>query len=145
SNVNAGDFLIVTGTAARPSATLTISDSAGDTFTPAIGPLSDPNQAVTGHVWCIVNAKGGPATVTITPSTPDALEIHVSEWSGISKTSPLDQTASATGKGTLVSSGARTPTANNELIFGYSFVGQNASAGTGFTQLTLVNGDMTEY
>jgi fibronectin type 3 domain-containing protein len=145
SNVTAGDFLIVTGTAARPSASLTISDSAGDTFTPALGPVSDPNQQDTAYVWYAVNAKGGPDTVTITPSTPDALELHVSEWSGVSKTSPLDQTASATGNGTVVSSGARTPTANNELIFGYAFVGQNASAGAGFTQLTLVNGDMTEY
>jgi fibronectin type 3 domain-containing protein len=146
SAVTAGDFLIVTGTAARPSSTLTISDSAGDVFVPAIGPVTDPNQDVTAYVWYVVNAKGGADTVTITPNNgADALEIHVSEWSGISSTSPVDQTSSATGRGTAISSGSKTTTQNGELIFGYTFPNQNSTAGAGFTGLSLINGDLDEY
>jgi hypothetical protein len=146
ANVTAGDFLIITGTAARPRTTITISDTAGNTFVPAISGVSDPAQDVTAYIWYVVNAKGGADTVTLTPNGfGDALEIHVSEWVGISQVSPLDQTASATGIGTLASSGAKTTTSNGELIFGYTFLNQNATAGAGFTGLSLINGDLDEY
>src|SRR6185503_18526020 len=56
-----------------------------------------------------------------------------------------DQTAVASGFGTAASSGSRTPTANGELIFGYTFIGNSATQGAGFTPLTLVNGDLDEY
>jgi hypothetical protein len=73
------------------------------------------------------------------------LEIHVSEWSGLATASPVDQTASATGTGTSASSGPKTTTANGELIFGYGWVLNTASAGAGFTPISLVNGDLDEY
>jgi hypothetical protein len=60
----AGDFLIVTGTAARPRSTLTISDTAGDAFVSALDPVSDPSQDVTAYIWYVANAKGVPNTVT---------------------------------------------------------------------------------
>jgi hypothetical protein len=146
SSVTAGDFLIVTGTAARPSSTITITDTAGNTFVPALGPVTDPVQNVTAYIWYVTNAKGGPDTITITPDGgPDALETHISEWSGINKISPVDQTSWATGNGTLISSGAKTTTQNGELIFGYTFPNQNASADSGFTPLSYVNGDLDEY
>jgi fibronectin type 3 domain-containing protein len=145
SNVAAGDFLVITGTAARPSQAITITDSAGNTFVPALGPVTDPAQDVTAYVWYVASARGGPDTVTLTPNVADALEIHVSEWSGVSPTSPLDQTSFATGNGSQISSGAKTTTQNGELIFGYTFPNQNASAGAGFTGLSLVNGDLDEY
>jgi hypothetical protein len=145
SNVTAGDTLIVTGTASRPRSTITISDSAGDTFVPVIGPVSDPNQDVTAYIWIVTNAKGGPDTATLTPNGADALEIHVSEWAGISQVSPVDQTASATGNGSQISSGAKTTTQNGELILGYAFANGNSTAGAGFTGLSLINGDLDEY
>jgi hypothetical protein len=146
SNVTAGDTLIITGTASRPRSTITISDSAGNTFVPVMGPVSDPAQDVTAYIWVATNAKGGPDTVTLTPDGgADALEIHVSEWSGISQVSPADQTAFATGNGSQISSGTVTTTQNGELIYGYTFPNQNASAGAGFTGLSLINGDLDEY
>jgi lipopolysaccharide export system protein LptA len=142
----AGDFLIVTGAAARPRSPLTISDTAGDTFVSALGPVSDPSQDVTTYIWYAANAKGGANTVTITPTGgADALELHVSEWSGINNAAPLDQTSSATGSGTAISSGAQTTTQNGELIYGYTFPNGNSSPGSGFTGLTLVDGDWDEY
>src|SRR6202008_5011794 len=34
---------------------------------------------------------------------------------------------------------------NGELIFGYTFLFNTATAGTGFTPMSLVNGDLDEY
>lgn len=140
----AGDFLIVTGTAARPAGTLTISDTLGNVYVPAVGPLSDAAQEVNIYVWYVANSKGGPNTVTVTPTAARALEIHVSEWSGILGASPVDQTAFAVGSGTLAATPA-VSTAAGELVFGYTFIGNNASPGSGFTPLSLVNGDLDEY
>jgi uncharacterized repeat protein (TIGR01451 family) len=140
-----GDFLIVTGSAARPASTLTISDTLGNRYVPAIGPVTDTTQNVTIYLWYVPVCKGGANTVTITPSTTAALEMHVSEWSGLAAVSPVDRTASATGTGTTVSSGPRATTANGELVFGYGWVLNTASAGAGFTPITRVNGDLTEY
>src|SRR5262249_13332186 len=76
--VTAGDFLIVTGTAARPRHAITISDTAGNTYTPAISAVIDPAQDVTAYIWYVVNANGGPTTVTLTPvGGADAMEIHL--------------------------------------------------------------------
>jgi hypothetical protein len=141
-----GNLLIVTGTAARPAQSISISDSAGNVYLPAIGPISDPAQEVTAYVWYVPNAVGGPNTVTLTQGGfGAAMEIHISEWSGVDKVSPLDQTSFARGTGTLASSGAITPSMNGELIFGYGFVNQDASSGAGFTPLSFVNGDLDEY
>ncbi|MCU1270103.1 MAG: repeat/fibronectin type domain protein [Acidobacteriaceae bacterium] len=145
SNNTAGNFLIVAGTAARPGSTLTITDTLGNTYIPAIGPVTDSNQKVTAYIWYVPNCKGGANTVTLTPSTADALEIHVTEWSGIAISSSLDQTASAAGTGTAASSGSMTTTLNGELIFGYTFLLNTAVAGNGFTGISLVNGDLDEY
>jgi hypothetical protein len=145
SNNTAGNFLIVTGTAARPAGALSISDTLGNTYTPAMGPVTDANQNVTAYIWYVPSCKGGANTVTLTPATAAALEIHISEWTGLATPSPVDQTASATGTGTAVSSGAATTTVTGELIFGYTFLYNTATAGAGFTPLSLVNGDLDEY
>ncbi len=145
TNNTAGNFVIVTGTAARPAGTLIISDTAGNTYAPAMNSVTDSVQDVTAYIWYVPSCKGGANTVTLTPATPAALEIHVSEWSGLATTSPVDQTASATGSGTTASSGAAITTLNGELIFGYTFLFNTATAGTGFTPISLVNGDLDEY
>ena len=145
SSNTAGNFLIVVGTAARPNGTIAISDTAGNTYIPAIGPVTDSAQDVTAYIWYVPSAMGGANTVTLTPTSPRALEIHISEWSGLSTISPLDQTASATGVGTNASSGFKTPAVDGELIFGYTFLFSTATAGTGFTSLSLVDGDLDEY
>ena len=113
---------MVTGTAARPHGTITISDTAGNTYLPAIAPVTDLNQDVTAYIWYVPSCRGGANKVTLTPSTPDAMEIHISEFSGIAPTSPVDQVASAAGTGPTASSGASTTTINGELVFGYTFL-----------------------
>jgi PKD repeat protein len=140
-----GNFLLVSASVARPARTLSIADSAGDTFAQAFGPINDPAQDVNLYVWYVQTARGGPNTVTITPPASSALEIHISEWSGMPANVVADQSGSATGIGTAVSSLAATTTANGELVFGYAWVANVASPGTGFTGLSLINGDLDEY
>jgi uncharacterized repeat protein (TIGR01451 family) len=145
SNNTGGNFLIVTGTAARPASNVSVSDSLGNSYSVAIGPVTDTTQNVTLYIWYVPACKGGANTVTIVPSGTAALEIHVSEWSGLATTSPLDVTSFATGTGTSVSSGSKTTTSNGELIFGYGWVLNTATPGSGFTAMSLVNGDLDEY
>ena len=56
-------------------------------------------------------AAGNGATPT---GGNDALEIHVSEWTGINQVTPLDQTSVAAGNGTQISSGSQTTTESSE-------------------------------
>jgi hypothetical protein len=111
----------------------------------ALGPVTDTTQNVTLYIWYVPICKGGANTVTIVPSGTAALEIHVSEWTGLATANPVDVTSFATGTGTNVSSGAKTTTSNGELIFGYGWVFNTATAGSGFTPMSLVNGDLDEY
>ena len=145
TNNTTGNFLIVTGTAARPARNISVSDTLGNTYSLALGPVTDIAQDVTLYIWYVPACKGGTNTVTIVPAGTSALEIHVSEWSGLANTNPVDVTAFATGTGVAVSSGAKTTTSSGDLVFGYGWVFNTASPGTGFTPLSLINGDLDEY
>ena len=72
-----GDFLIVTGSAARPASTLSVSDTLGNSYTPAMGPATDGAQDVTIYVWYVPMCKGGANTVTIVPAATAALATAV--------------------------------------------------------------------
>ena len=141
----AGNFLIVEATIARPSGTLTVSDTLGNTYIAAGVPITDPAQSVTSYLWYVPVCRSGSNTVTVVPTVPGAQEIHISEWSGLATISPVDVSASATGTGVSASSGSATTTSAGDLIYGYTFLYNTAAAGTGFTGLTLVNGDLDEY
>jgi hypothetical protein len=117
----------------------------GNSYSVAVGPVTDTAQDVTLYVWYVPACKGGANTVTIVASGTAALEIHVSEWSGVATNNPLDVTSFATGTGSSVSTGPQTTSSNGELIFGYGWVFNTAAAGTGFTSISLVNGDLDEY
>jgi hypothetical protein len=148
---NAGDFLIVTVTAVRPASMVTLTDTVGDTFinaNPAVYPFHDTIQDGDVYVFYVPAAKGGSPNVftTVPASGSSALEIHVSEWSGMQGWTP-DQSAIASGStgGTSFNSGSKTTTNSPELIFGYTFPLGNSSPGSGFTGLSNVNGDWDEY
>src|SRR6266446_5398958 len=69
----AGNFLIVTGTAARPASNLSVSDTLGNSYSLAMGPVTDTTQNVTLYIWYVPACKGGANTVTIVPSGTAAL------------------------------------------------------------------------
>ena len=147
----AGDFLIITTTAVRPASTVTLTDTVGDVFVNAnstIYPFHDTIQDGNVYVWYVPVAKGGSPNIftTVPGSGNSALEIHVSEWSGMQGWIP-DQSAIANGAtgGLSFSSGSQVTTTSPELIFGYTFPLGNSSPGAGFTALSNVNGDWDEY
>jgi hypothetical protein len=125
--------------------TVTIGDTAGNAYTEA----ASQQQAADGHQLHLFYAKniaGLANTVTATfSSTNNHPWIAIFEYSGLSITTPLDQTAHGQGSGALADSGpAATTAASNELIFAAvglpaSYTGV-ATAGTGYMLQLQDNG-----
>src|SRR3989441_93014 len=100
---------------------------------------TDVNNSGKVRIQCYyaMNAASGTTTVTFNFSASVSWEIAIHEYSGVATTSALDQQNGATGNSSSPSSGSVTPTADGELIFGWtanSFGVNSYTAGTGFTQ-----------
>jgi len=120
--------------------TVSISDTAGNTYTQAVAQV----QSTDGHQIRLFYAKnivGGANTVTASFSSANNHSwLSIYEISGLSTTSPLDQTASAQGSNSVsVSTGPTAATqSNNEFVFvgsGFNTPSFNGTvtAGTGYT------------
>jgi len=120
--------------------TVSISDTAGNTYTQAVAQV----QSTDGHQIRLFYAKnivGGANTVTASFSSANSHPwLSIYEISGLSTTSPLDQTASAQGSNSVsVSTGPTAATqSNNEFVFvgsGFNTPSFNGTvtAGTGYT------------
>ena len=109
--------------------TATVTDSRGDSFTSVSAPVVW-DGSFKAQVFYATNIVGGTDTVTATFQNSVRIfgNIYVHEYSGISTTSPVDVTASASGSGTTLNSGSATTTSANDLIFG---------AGVSDNQVTL--------
>ena len=119
--------------------TVTVTDSQGNACVQAVASGGSA-------IWYAVNVKGGTDTVTanFASSTGFSL-IYVHEYAGLATSSALDQVSAQTGTGTAVSSGAKTTTQANELIFGYASVDYSVTgAGAGFTARQTTGGNMSE-
>ena len=115
-----------------------MADTQGNTFTQAVANGSDA-------IFYATNINGGADTVTANFAASTGYSvIYIHEYAGLA-TSPLDQVSSQTGTGTAVTSGAKTTTQANELIFGYAAVDNRVSGGgTGFTVRQTAGGNMSE-
>ncbi len=119
ANANtAGNLLIAFVRLSTTSQTVAVTDSAHNTYLDAVA------QAQTGdahqvHIFYASNVAGGPNTVTATFSSINNHPwLAIYEYSGLSATSPLDQTSRAQGSSASPNSGATAPTASpNELVF----------------------------
>jgi hypothetical protein len=119
--------------------TVNVRDTAGNSYIDAIsqGQTTDGHQI---HIFYAKNIVGGSNTVTATfSSTNNHPWIAVYEYSGLSTTNPLDQTAHAQGNSNSSFSGLITTTADNELEFAAtglpaSYTG-TASPGGGYSLL----------
>ncbi len=138
----AGNLIIAFVRMSSTSQTVTVTDSAGDTFAQAVTQA----QAADGHQVFIFFAKkiaGGANTVKASFSASNNHPwLAIYEYSGLSTTNPLDQTsAHAQGTSAAASSGA-TPAMTvsaNELLFAgtglpSTYTGK-ATAGSGYTML----------
>ncbi len=118
--ISNGD-LIVVGGAARLAAsgdTITISDSAGDTFTYYEGGTGNALRSFIAYVKT-TGLSGGTVTVTTSGSAPLLLGISVEDVTGFDTTTPEDSTARATGNATnatpTITSGS--PTYSGDLFY----------------------------
>jgi len=141
ANTTAGDTVIVgVSTNGPPGVGISsVSDSQGNSYVQAV--------AVDGvAIWYAPNIVGGADTVTANfASSTTWSVIYIHEYAGLDASAPLDQVSSQTGTGTAVSSGAKTTTQANELIFGYAAVDDwVAAAGTGYTMRQKAGGNMSE-
>jgi hypothetical protein len=99
------------------SAVTSVTDSKGNAYSLAVGPTTA--SGLTSAIYYAKNIAAGSNTVTVTfNQTAGWPNINVLEYSGLSTTSPLDVTATASGTGTTANSGSATTTAASELIVG---------------------------
>jgi hypothetical protein len=139
----AGNLIIAFVRMSTTTQTAALSDSHGNAYVQAVAQVqsSDGSQV---RLFYARNILAGPNTVTATFSGSNNHPwLAVYEYSGLSTTVPLDQTASAQGNSVAPSSGATpTTTSASELVFAAfglpaSYTGTQA-AGTGFAILNNV-------
>ncbi|HXG19026.1 MAG TPA: LamG-like jellyroll fold domain-containing protein [Methylomirabilota bacterium] len=140
----AGDLnIVVVGWNDTAATVQSVRDSAGNTYSLAIGPTS--GTGLRQSIYYAKNIVGGGNTVTVTFSQPAVYpDIRILEYRGVTT---LDVTAGASGRGAAASSGSATTTAANELIFGANTVATSTTGpGTGFTSriITVPDGDIAE-
>jgi len=139
-----GDLnVVVVGWNDTTSTVTSVTDSAGNTYSLAIGPTT--GTGMRQSIYYAANITGGSNTVTVTfnqaASFPD---VRILEYRGVTA---LDVTAGASGSSTSANSGSATTTSANELIFGADLVATlTAAAGSGFTSriITPLDGDIAE-
>ena len=140
----AGDLnIVVVGWNDTAATVQQVKDSAGNTYSLAIGPTS--GTSLRQSIYYAPHIVGGSNTVTVTFNQAAAFpDVRILEYRGVNT---VDATAGASGNGTAANSGAATTTIANELIFGANTVAtQNAAPGTGFTSriITSPDGDLAE-
>jgi hypothetical protein len=147
-DVGAHDSIIACVTVYTTAVTLVgVTDSRQNAYTTVMGPL-DGNG--TRHYLALAsNVTGGPDTLTATMSAnPSAyLSIHIHEYAGLADSNAFDVGSFSTGTSNAVDgmqSGAKSTSANLELVFGYG-IASTTAPGTGFTARTgFETGDVTE-
>jgi hypothetical protein len=128
----AGDLnVVVVGWNDTTSTVQTVKDSAGNSYSLAIGPTS--GTGLRQSIYYAANIVGGSNTVTVTFNQAAVFpDIRILEYRGVSA---LDVTAGASGNSATASSGAATTT-----------VATTSTAGSGFTAriITSPDGDVAE-
>jgi len=144
SNTTAGNLILV-GVNFYSNATFSsISDSQGNTFT-QIGNELITVGGVRSRVYYAKNIKGGPDMLTVTISTSSsALQLYLTEYSGVNQTTPIDTQTGSTGNAGAVSSGYGTTTVAGDLIYGYCVGDAQCTAGSGFRILSTHSDNLVE-
>lgn len=149
SNVTAGNLICAQSGNDTSSGHLTssYSDTLSNTYATVVVSANNTTAGQRIDASYAKNIAGGACTVTANFSGSTLWRhIHVSEYSGLDTTAPLDQSSGGTGTGTSGSSGSKTTTTNGQLIYGGSGNGLN-TAGSGFTTLSTGSSyaNMSEY
>jgi hypothetical protein len=133
----AGDLnIVVVGWNDVSASVKSVTDSAGNIYALAIGPTRGTRgpAKLSQSIYYARNIVGGANTVTVTFTKPALYaDVRIAEYQGLNLQNPLDVAVGKTGTSTSASSGAKTTTAPNELIFGAGMTfGVYTSAGSGF-------------
>ncbi|HLK32503.1 MAG TPA: IPT/TIG domain-containing protein [Terriglobales bacterium] len=154
---NAGDTnIVVVSWGDASSHPITVSDSAGNTYTQANQPVQDTANKLGQVIFYAKNIKASSAganTVKASFGTAgaNAPDVQVVEYSGLDTAAPLDSSPAAAnagaGSGTTASAGAVSTTFNNNLVFAAASVVQFVSgAGSGFALASVSgNGNGAEH
>jgi hypothetical protein len=146
----AGDLnVVVVGWNDTTATVKSVTDTKGNAYALAVGPTL-VSGTLTQSIYYAKNigsaaANGNTVTVAFNGSAayPD---VRITEYSGLSASSPLDTTAAATGNSTNSDSGAATTSWANELLFGANTMTQTVTGpGPGYTKRIITgDGDLVE-
>ena len=148
----AGDLnLVAIGWGDSNTTVSSVTDTAGNVYTLAVGPTSVPDPAHSGtdqqslyYAKNIVASAANAVTVTFSSDTY-IVDLRVAEYSGVDSTNPVDVTAHQTGSSTTPSSGAFTTTAANDLIVAAADVRNPSTPGSGFVSRSMTSlGNLVE-
>ncbi len=126
-----------------------VTDNKGNSYSRINGPTNWNGVNYRAELWYAYNIIGGGAAITVTAKLSGAptsfSQIYMSEYSGIATFDPLDQSSVAIGNAAAVSSGTKTTTYNNELIYGASIGASGVlSTGAGYTNRSTANSNIIE-
>jgi hypothetical protein len=127
-----------------------VTDNKGNSYKKINGTTNWDGPNYAAELWYAYNITGGAGAITVKAKlsgNPTSFsQIYISEYSGIvSIADPLDQNAVATGNALAVSSGSKTTTYNNELVYGASIGASGAlTKGAGFSLRSGANSNIIE-
>lgn len=145
----AGDLnVVVVGWNDSTSTISGVTDTAGNTYTLAVGPTVQSGTA-TQSIYYAKNIAGATTdSVTVTFSAAAAYpDIRILEYKGADPSNPVDVTAAASGNSAAANSGSVTTSNATDLIFGADLVQTTTTAsGAGFISrlLSSPDGDIAE-
>src|SRR5215470_17542972 len=139
SNNTAGNLLWV---AVGSDATIaTPTDTRGNTYALAIS-VTGSGGSGNAAIYYVASAAAGSNTVTCHHPASGDTHCHIAEISGLTTTSPLDQTGSVASSSTCSVSTAGATTQANEWVAAFFYdapFSRTLTAGTGYTQLQFSN------
>jgi hypothetical protein len=147
----AGDLnVVIVGWSNSTSTITSVTDTAGNTYTLAVGPTTASNQASQSIYYArniAAAAAGNAVTVRFGTAAP-FVDLRIAQYHGLDTAAPLDVTATGTANsGTTASTSSATTTAAVELVVAGDYVATSTrTAGTGFTSrmITAPDGDNLE-
>ncbi|HEV3224834.1 MAG TPA: T9SS type A sorting domain-containing protein [Puia sp.] len=127
-----------------------VTDNKGNSYAKINGTTNWNGINYAAELWYAYNITGGAGAITVKAKlsgNPTSFsQMYISEYSGIvSIANPLDQNVVATGNTLAVSSGAKTTTYTNELVYGASIGASGAlTKGAGFNLRSGANQNIIE-
>ena len=146
---NAGNLnVVIVGWNDASSQVTSVSDTAGNVYTRAVGPTVQPGVQSQAMYYAAGIAGGAGNTVTVSFSRPVSYpDVRIAEYRGIDASQPVAAVKGASGTGVTSNSGSVTTTTAPVLLVAGNYVTTVTTApGAGFTArfITAPNGSILE-